>query len=182
METLTLRAEPVLMIAEERGRLPDDEWRYELAEGRLVRRSPTEGRHGCVVMALLWAVDRFVEEHHLGEVFPAETGFHISAKGEADTVLAPDLAYVPAGREPALGTEAYPHLAPDLVAEVAAPSLAEADPEERMVWTLTKSMRARSHPIDCRVPVLVQRESDTPRLAEGVPRRLPPAKSSVRPR
>jgi len=37
--------------------------------------------------------------------------------------------------------------------------LAEADQADRMVWTLTKSMRARSHPIDCRVPVLVQRES-----------------------
>jgi len=37
--------------------------------------------------------------------------------------------------------------------------LAEADQEERMVWTLKKSMWARSRPIDCGAPVLVQRES-----------------------
>ncbi len=122
MEMLAPWAEPVLMTAEELLRLPDDEWRYELVEGRLVRMSPTGWSHGRVVMALLRAVDRFVEEHHLGEVCPAETGFRISAEGEADTVLAPDLAYVRAGREPAPGTEGYPHLAPNLVAEVVSPS------------------------------------------------------------
>ncbi len=153
VETLAPWAEPLVISAEELGRLPGDECLYELVEGRLVHRSPTGGRHGCAVMALLRAVDRFVEEHSL-EVFPAQVGFHISAEGGVDTVLAPDLAYVPAGREPAPGTEGYSHFALDLVAEVAALSLAEADQEERMVWTLTKSMRAQSHPIDCRVPVL----------------------------
>ncbi len=118
METLAPWAEPVLMTAEELLRLPDDEWCYELVEGRLVRMSPTGGRHGCVVMALLWAVNGFVKEHHLGAVFPAETGFRISPEGGPDTVLAPDLAYVRAGRAQAARTEGYPHLAPDLVAEV----------------------------------------------------------------
>ncbi|MDQ2742008.1 MAG: Uma2 family endonuclease [Chloroflexota bacterium] len=120
-------AEPVLMTAEELIRLPDDEWHYELVEGRLVRMSPTGGRHGRVEMALLRAVDRFVEEHHPGKVYPAETGFRISAEGGPDTVLAPDLAFVRAGREPAAGTQGYPHLAPDLVAEVVSPSQGRAE-------------------------------------------------------
>ncbi|MDQ2742419.1 MAG: Uma2 family endonuclease [Chloroflexota bacterium] len=115
-------AEPVLMTAEELLRLPEDEWRYELVEGRLVRMSPTGWGHGQVVMALLWAVKGFVEKHHLGKVCPAETGFRISPEGGPDTVLAPDLAFVRAGREPALGSKGYPHLAPDLVAEVVSPS------------------------------------------------------------
>ncbi len=122
METLAPWAEPVLMTAEELLRLPDDEWCYELVEGRLVRMSPTGGRHGCVVMALLWAVNGFVKEHHLGAVFPAETRFRISPEDGPDTVLAPGLAFVRAGREPALGAKEYPHLAPDLVAEVVSPS------------------------------------------------------------
>ena len=122
VEMLAPWAEPVLMTAEELLRLPEDEWRYELVEGRLVRMSPTGWRHGRVDMALLRAVDRFVEEHHLGEVCPAETGFRISAEGGPDTVLAPDLAFVRAGRAPAAGTDGYPHLAPDLVAEVVSPS------------------------------------------------------------
>ena len=127
METVAPWAEPVLMTAEELLRLPDDEWRYELVEGRLVRMSPTGGRHGRVVMALLRAVDRFVEERRLGEVFPAETGFRISSEGGADTVLAPDLAFVCAGREPDPGAEGYPDLAPDLVAEIASPSQGRAE-------------------------------------------------------
>jgi len=122
METLAPWAEPVLMTAEELLRLADDEWRYELVEGRLVRMSPTGGRHGRIVMALLLAIGRFVEEQRLGEVFPAETGFWISPEGGPDTVLAPDLAFVRAGREPDLETRGYPRLAPDLVAEIASPS------------------------------------------------------------
>lgn len=39
--------------------------------------SPTGGR-GRIVMTLSRAVDRFVKERHLGEVFPAETGFRSS--------------------------------------------------------------------------------------------------------
>jgi len=127
VEMLAPWAEPVLMTAEELLRLPDDEWHYELVEGRLVRMSPTGGRHGSVDMALLRAVDRFVEEHHLGQVYPAETGFRISAEGGPDTVLVPDLAYVHAGREPAAGIQGYPHLAPDLVAEVVPPSQRRAE-------------------------------------------------------
>jgi Uma2 family endonuclease len=127
MEALAPWAEPVLMTAEELLRLPEDEWCYELVEGRLVRMSPTGSRHGRVVMALLLAVGQFVEEKRLGEVFPAETGFWISLVGSPDTVLAPDLAFVRRGREAETGAEGYPRLAPDLVAEVASPSQGHAE-------------------------------------------------------
>jgi Uma2 family endonuclease len=122
MEALAPWAEPVLMTAEELLCLPEDEWHYELVEGRLVRMSPTGAGYGRIVRALFRAVDRFVEERRLGEVFPAETGFWISPEGGPDTVLAPDLAFVRAGREPHPRTEGFPRLAPDLVVEVASPS------------------------------------------------------------
>lgn len=127
MEKLAPWAEPVLTTADELLGLPDDEWRYELVEGRLMRMSPTGGRHGRIVMALLLAVGGFVEERRLGSVFPGETGFWISPAGAPDTVLAPDLAFVEAGREPNPAVTGYPRLAPDLVVEVASPSQGRAE-------------------------------------------------------
>ena len=122
MEALAPWAEPVLITAEQLLRLPEDGWRYELVEGSLVRMTPTGWKHGQTVSALFRAVDRFVEDQRLGQVIPAETGFLISSEGHPDTVLAPDLAFIRAGREPDPGTEGFPRLAPDLVVEVASPS------------------------------------------------------------
>lgn len=151
MEKVAPWAELVLMTAEELLRLPDDGWRYELVDGRLVRMSPTGGRHGKVAMVLLDAVYRFVQERRLGDVFPPETGFRIASESGADTVLAPDLAYVRRGRQPSSVTEGYPDLAPDLVAEVASPSQGHrelgAKAERwlsagvRMVWIVSSEAR-----------------------------------------
>jgi Uma2 family endonuclease len=122
MEALAPWAEPVLMTADELLQRREDGWCYELVEGRLVRMSPTGWKHGQIVSALFLALARFVEERRLGQVIPAETGFWISPEGEPDTVLAPDLAFVRAGREPDAGLTGFPRLAPDLVVEVASPS------------------------------------------------------------
>jgi Uma2 family endonuclease len=115
-------AEPVLMTADQLFHLPEDGWRYELVKGRLVRMAPTGSEHGRVATELFFAVTQFVKEHGLGLVFPPETGFLISLKGQADTVLAPDLALVRAERKQAADVTGYARLAPDLVAEVASPS------------------------------------------------------------
>jgi Uma2 family endonuclease len=89
--------------------------------------TPTGGRHGRIVMALLPTLYQFVRSHGLGEVFPPETGFWISPPNEPDTVLAPDLAFVRGGRGEEAGVEGYPRLAPDLVVEVASPSQGRAE-------------------------------------------------------
>lgn len=127
MEPRVPRAEPVLFTADELLQRPDDYWHYELVDGRLVRMSPTGSKHGRIVMNLLLSVGRFVEDHELGVVFPPETGFWISTPGAPDTVLAPDLAFVQAGREPDPEAEGFPRLAPDLVTEVASPSQGQAE-------------------------------------------------------
>lgn len=127
MEALAPWAEPVLMTADELLRRPEDGWRYELVEGRLVRMSPTGWKHGQIVSALFFALAGFVEEQRLGQVIPAETGFWISPPGEPDTVLAPDLAFIRVGREPDVALAGFPRLAPDLVVEVASPSQGRAE-------------------------------------------------------
>ena len=41
-----------LVTAEELARLPDDGYRYELVEGRLVRMSPVNFDHGRIVLQI----------------------------------------------------------------------------------------------------------------------------------
>jgi Uma2 family endonuclease len=141
MESVAPWAEPVLMTADELLRLPEDEWRYELVEGRLVRVSPTGSEHGLTVMALLLAVGNFAKDQSLGDVFPAETGFLISLEGTPDTVLAPDLAYVSRGRGSETRTKGYARVAPDLVAEVASPSQGRAEMSAKARRWLTGGVR-----------------------------------------
>lgn len=115
-------AKPVLVTAEELLALPDDEWRYELVEGRLVRMPPTGDRHNRTSARLFGAVYGFVTSRGLGEVYPQESGFLLSASGEPDTVLAPDLAFVRAEHVPRPTIDGFPRIAPDMVAEVISPS------------------------------------------------------------
>lgn len=125
VEALAPWAEPVLYTADDLQVLPRDGWRYELVQGRLVRMPPTNLEHSDICGSLYLAIRAHVDVHGLGRVTLPETGFIVSNPGEADTVLAPDLAFVQAGRLPDPGTDvarAYPRLAPDLVIEVASPS------------------------------------------------------------
>ncbi|HZU14271.1 MAG TPA: Uma2 family endonuclease [Chloroflexota bacterium] len=115
-------AQPVLVTARELLALPEDEWRYELVEGRLVRMTPTGDRHNRTSARLFVAVYAFVAPRGLGEVYPQESGFLVSASGDPDTVLAPDLAFVARDRVPQPSVEGFPRVVPDLVAEVISPS------------------------------------------------------------
>lgn len=104
--------------------MPDDpERRYELVEGRLMRMSPTGGTHGRSSMGLGARLAMHVEQHDLGVVFGAETGFNLTRPGERrETVLAPDVAFVRTANVPLTETDAFPRVAPDLAVEIASPS------------------------------------------------------------
>jgi Uma2 family endonuclease len=118
-------AELVLFTADDLTKLPDDAWHYELVQGRLVRMSPSGLRHGGIGMTLGAALRAFAGDRGLGLVVGAETGFHLSRPGEPDTVLAPDAAFLAADRVPPEDSRdwvGFPHIAPDLVLEVASPS------------------------------------------------------------
>ena len=104
--------------------MPDDpDHRYELVEGHLVRMSPTGGTHGRSSMDLGAHLAVHAEQHALGVVFGAETGFNLTRPGESrETVLAPDVAFVRAEHASLTETDDFPRVAPDLSVEIASPS------------------------------------------------------------
>ncbi len=104
--------------------MPDDpDHRYELVEGHLVRMSPTGGAHGRSSMDLGAHLAVHAEQHGLGVVFGAETGFNLTRPGESrETVLAPDVAFVRAEHASLTETGDFPRVAPDLAVEIASPS------------------------------------------------------------
>ena len=103
--------------------MPHDlDHRYELVEGRLVTMAPTGGTHGRRTFDLAAALGAYAMQHDLGVVLGAETGFNLTRPGESrETVLAPDVAFVRADNAPFTETDDFPHLAPDLIGEVASP-------------------------------------------------------------
>src|SRR5947209_13851353 len=110
------------MTAEDLLRLPRGTERYELLRGELHRMSPTGHTHGKVAARVTGSLSPFVEEHDLGEVYAAETGFTL--RRNPDTVRAPDVAFVTAARVLALqpAGEGFFSGAPDLAVEVVSPS------------------------------------------------------------
>jgi Uma2 family endonuclease len=94
--------------------------RCELVRGELVMMSPAGSEHGSVVARLTGRILAFVDEHRLGTVFGAETGFQIQQN--PDTVRAPDVAFVRRERVAGEIPKAFFPGAPDLAVEVVSPS------------------------------------------------------------
>ena len=80
--------------------LPDDGWRYELVEGRLVRMPPSGYRASRIAGRLYVAVLAFADAHARGAVTPPDGGYDLGPAGQKDTTLAPDVAFVRADRLP----------------------------------------------------------------------------------
>jgi Uma2 family endonuclease len=89
-----------LVTVEEFARIPDDDHRYELVEGRVIRMSPPGSRHAVLATRLARLLDQHVEEQGLGVVM-SSGGFHLASG--PDTVREPDVAFVRAERIPASG-------------------------------------------------------------------------------
>ena len=99
--------------------------------------SPAGRRHGRVAMRLGKLLANHVDDHQLGEVHAAETGFLLQR--EPDTVRAPDVSFIHRDRLPPDDDDdtGFAALAPDLVAEVVSPRDSFADVEEKAVFWLT---------------------------------------------
>lgn len=126
-------------------RLPDDGWRYELLEGRVVRMPPPGPDHGRLEARLSRWLGNYIEDHRLGEIYVGESGWDLTRPGElAETVLGADIAFVRATRlplpPPRRGT-AYRPLAPDLVVEIASPSQFQPEMGEKAALWLDRGVR-----------------------------------------
>ena len=137
------------LTIEEFERLPDEECRLELVRGVVVREPPAGFEHGRRASRIDYHLRRYVEEHGLGEVCGAETGFILST--DPPTVRAPDAAFVAAARIPPGGVQGYFPGAPDLAAEVVSPSNSASeiqakvfdylDAGARLVWVVYPETR-----------------------------------------
>lgn len=108
------------MTAEDLEQMPEDDDRYELVRGELIRMCPTNFEHLEVTGNLIGEVRAFVKANRLG-VVGGEGGFILER--DPDTVRGPDMVFVRADRVPrGEARRQFVALAPDLVAEVRAPS------------------------------------------------------------
>lgn len=125
--------------------LPQDEWMYELVEGRLVRMPASGGEASRLALRLGAALLSFVDDHGLGAVTGADGEFDLTQPGDADqTGLAPDVAFVRADHVPPHGSPEYQrawHVAPDLVVEVGAPNQCRPGMGAKARRYLTAGMR-----------------------------------------
>lgn len=119
------------ITAEELFRMRDDGYRYELVAGRLRKMTPAGSLHGAIGWRLAAAIGVHVEEHHLGVVFSADTGFKLAH--DPDTVRAPDVAFVSRARIPASGIPTfYWSGPPDLAVEVRSPTDVRSEIAEKI--------------------------------------------------
>ena len=107
-----------LVTAEELERRPEDDYRYELVEGRVIQMSPVGCQHGAVVVQLMFLLKRHLQNSKQGAVF-TEVGFKLASK--PDTVRAPDVSFVAKDRMPSPVPRGFFQGPPDIAFEVLSP-------------------------------------------------------------
>ncbi len=157
-----------LLTAEELLHMPDDGYKYELVDGRLIRMSPPGFDHGVIAVNVGAALKAFVTAHGLGAV-AVETGYTLAR--DPDTVRAPDVSFVRQERIAASGrTRAYWSGPPDLAVEVLSP---DDRPKEiaskireyhrrgvRLVWLIDPGHRTVSVYRPDRAPVTLSEDHE----------------------
>ena len=119
-------ASPLKMTLADLDRLPDDGNRYELIDGELFVTASPFKVHQRSAKRLFRELDRFVDEHDLGEVYFAPFDVYLPIPGAAGaTRVQPDILFVSKARMHIVTD--WVRGAPDLVVEVLSESTARAD-------------------------------------------------------
>lgn len=119
--------------------LPDNEYRYELREGELVRMSPSKRRHSRSAGAVAKYLGAYLVQHPLGELCVAEGGFR---SGPNETLYCPDVAYVSEERAATVPPDEYYPFAPDIAVEAWSPDNTEDEMNEKAANYLAHGARA----------------------------------------
>ena len=129
-----------LMTAEELLAMPDDGYRYELVRGELRKMAPAGRVHGKRGNRVNYSLSAHVYENDLGEVYLAESGFHLEI--DPDHVLAPDIAFVTKEREEAFpDADGYFPGPPYLAVEVVSPNDRYTEVAEKVAEWLAAGTR-----------------------------------------
>lgn len=107
--------------------------RCELIYGELVMMSPAGFGHGEIALRIGRLIGNFVEEHDLGTVLAAETGYLVETN--PDLLRAPDVSFVRKDRVPASTWTKFFRGVPDLAVEVLSPDDARREVAEKVnMW------------------------------------------------
>ncbi len=130
-----------MSAAEFEARFADRETRAELLRGEVITMSPTTPLHGIYTMRVSLPIAQFVEDHGLGVVFGAETGFVLQHADGAESVLAPDMAFLAAERIPDPLPEGFWRIPPDLVVEIRSQSESQQEVARKTALWLEAGVR-----------------------------------------
>jgi Uma2 family endonuclease len=122
-------------------RFADGETRAELLRNEVILMSPATSLHGIYTMRVSLPIAQFAEEHALGVVCGAETGFVIQHADGAESVLAPDMAYIAAERIPDPLPEGFWRIPPDLVVEIRSRSESQREVAQKTAMWLEAGVR-----------------------------------------
>ena len=128
-----------LVTAEEFARIPDDDHRYELVEGRVIRMSPPGAVHAVLATRIASILQQHVDAHRVGVVM-SSGGFKLAAN--PDTVREPDVAFVRGDRIPPDGIpEGFWQGAADLAVEIRSPGDRRSEILEKVEDYLGRGVR-----------------------------------------
>jgi Uma2 family endonuclease len=144
------------LLPEDLDYLPEDGYVYELWKGALIRMSPGKIRHGGDTGQLAIKLGAYLDAHPLGRLYVAEPGFRV---GPANSVIAPDLAFIHNERLSLFSPDEFGPVSPDLAVEVISPGntgvkikdkvAAYLDGGARLVWVLNaRRVQVRVHRAD----------------------------------
>lgn len=136
---------PYPMRVADLANLPNDEWQYEIVEGRLVRMPGSGIKASWIAVRLIYFLMNFVVPRNLGIVTGPDGTYDLTRPGDpTETALIPDAAFVQAGRLPPMNTPAaakYGKIAPDLVAEVVSPYQSHKEMDDKARLYLDRGVR-----------------------------------------
>ncbi len=102
----------------------------ELIRGVLIKKAPTFGKHGEVVMRFGIGIGNHILPRQLGRIFGSDAGVRLERN--PDTVREPDVGFISAERMPLeIEANSYFEFVPELVVEVASPSDTRREVQEK---------------------------------------------------